>query len=588
MPWRSAPAINTREGCRRVAEFAFDYAVKNGRKNVTCVHKANILKALTGLFLEEVRECFKRYADRITLDDRIIDACAMQLVLDPTKFDVILTTNLFGDILSDLIAGLVGGLGLAPGGNIGTEAAIFEAVHGSAPDIAGKGVANPTALLLAAAMMLDYVGESAKAGILRDAIDRVIRDDNVRTRDLGGTASTLEYTDALMRRIEARSASVRSEAGATRCRRARLHPGSVFPHNPPPFAAPRSQGRLRRRAQESLDEREDSPEVRRDHRHLQLRQHVQDPLHHGAAPARGSLLRLPSVLHGQAEDHGHGRARGEVPPALRPRGGKTLRLRMRRVVRPAARVLARAIASKGSAKLPFCFPTGRCTEQPINTNAVTRSARRTMGATTWNRTYPDALKVLRTDRWDGAAPGEAGGETVDALERGEILYFPQLPFELSPDEKPLLAPTTSDGKSKNVVYDIRNDSLHGTALHGAAREALHAMMRRYSESTTKLVKTMLPDYADELEIARTSFRPVRVEGTAQLLQEGRHAPARGCVLVLPQSGASHPARLQQREPRWRAPALGGGRAVRGLRTEVREPDHRAERALAVSCSSNCA
>jgi isocitrate dehydrogenase (NAD+) len=199
--------VNTREGCRRVAEFAFDYAVKNNRKNVTCVHKANILKALTGLFLEEVRECFKRYSDRITLDDRIIDACAMQLVLDPTKFDVILTTNLFGDILSDLIAGLVGGLGLAPGGNIGTEAAIFEAVHGSAPDIAGKGVANPTALLLAAAMMLDYVGESTKARVLRDAVDGVIRDDRVRTRDLGGKASTLEYTDALMRRIEAAAPS---------------------------------------------------------------------------------------------------------------------------------------------------------------------------------------------------------------------------------------------------------------------------------------------------------------------------------------------------------------------------------------------
>jgi isocitrate dehydrogenase (NAD+) len=194
--------INTREGCRRVAQFAFDYAVKNGRKNVTCVHKANILKALTGLFLEEVRESFKPYADRLTLDDRIIDACAMQLVLDPTKFDVILTTNLFGDILSDLIAGLVGGLGLAPGGNIGTEAAIFEAVHGSAPDIAGKGVANPTALLLAAAMMLDHVGEAGKAKILRDAIDRVIQDDKVRTRDLGGSATTLEFTDALMRRME--------------------------------------------------------------------------------------------------------------------------------------------------------------------------------------------------------------------------------------------------------------------------------------------------------------------------------------------------------------------------------------------------
>ena len=127
-------------------------------------------------------------------------------------------------------------------------------------------------------------------------------------------------------------------------------------------------------------------------------------------------------------------------------------------------------------------------------------------------THPDALKVLRTDRWDSAAPGEAGGETVDALERGEVLYFPQLPFEFRTEEQALLAPSTSDGKSKNVVYDIRNDSLHGTALSGAARAMLQTMMRRYSESTTQLVKTMLPDYAGHLEIARTSFRPVRVEG----------------------------------------------------------------------------
>lgn len=126
--------------------------------------------------------------------------------------------------------------------------------------------------------------------------------------------------------------------------------------------------------------------------------------------------------------------------------------------------------------------------------------------------YPDALKVLRTSDWAGAAPGEAGGETVDALERGEILYFPRLAFEFSPDERPLLAPATSDGKSKNVVYDTRNDSLHGTALTGAVGEALHAMMRRYCESTTRLVRTMLPEYAADLEVARTSFRPVRVEG----------------------------------------------------------------------------
>jgi len=145
--------VNTREGCRRIARFAFEHAVKLGRKNVTIVHKANVLKALTGVFLEAAREVATDYEGRITCDDRIVDACAMQLVLNPWQFDVIVTTNLFGDILSDLIAGLVGGLGAAPGANIGEKAAIFEAVHGSAPDIAGKGVANPTALLLAAGLM---------------------------------------------------------------------------------------------------------------------------------------------------------------------------------------------------------------------------------------------------------------------------------------------------------------------------------------------------------------------------------------------------------------------------------------------------
>ncbi|MFO1206165.1 MAG: Kdo hydroxylase family protein [Burkholderiales bacterium] len=125
---------------------------------------------------------------------------------------------------------------------------------------------------------------------------------------------------------------------------------------------------------------------------------------------------------------------------------------------------------------------------------------------------PAALKVLRTSRWDGVAPDEAGDETVDALERGEILYFPQLPFEFTADEKPLLSPATSDGKSKNVVYDIRNDSLHGTALTATARETLHALMRRYAQSTTRLIENVLPGYAADLEIARTSFRPVRVEG----------------------------------------------------------------------------
>ena len=150
--------VNTRAGSRRIAEFAFDYALKNGRKKVTIVHKANVLKALSGIFLETAREVAKKYEGKVAMDDRIIDACAMQLVLNPWQFDVIVTTNLFGDILSDEIAGLVGGLGMAPGANIGIDAAIFEAVHGSAPDIAGKGIANPLALLLAAAMMLDHVG----------------------------------------------------------------------------------------------------------------------------------------------------------------------------------------------------------------------------------------------------------------------------------------------------------------------------------------------------------------------------------------------------------------------------------------------
>ncbi len=193
--------IITREGCRRVAEFAFDYALKHGRRRLTIVHKANILKALTGLFLETVREVGAKYEDRIEIEDRIIDACAMQLVLEPSRFDVILTTNLFGDILSDLVAGLVGGLGLAPGANIGRDAAIFEAVHGSAPDIAGQGVANPTALMLAGAMMLEHVGRDDLASRLRGALEATLIEDGVRTRDLGGHASTGEFAEAVIRRL---------------------------------------------------------------------------------------------------------------------------------------------------------------------------------------------------------------------------------------------------------------------------------------------------------------------------------------------------------------------------------------------------
>lgn len=193
--------INTRAGSRRVAEFAFDYALKNGRKKVTIVHKANVLKALSGIFLETAREVAKKYEGKVAMDDRIIDACAMQLVLKPWQFDVIVTTNLFGDILSDEIAGLVGGLGMAPGANIGADAAIFEAVHGSAPDIAGKGIANPLALLLATAMMLDHIGWNDAALKLRAAIDSTLRDDGVRTGDLGGTATTKDITQAIVRRL---------------------------------------------------------------------------------------------------------------------------------------------------------------------------------------------------------------------------------------------------------------------------------------------------------------------------------------------------------------------------------------------------
>ncbi|HYC37878.1 MAG TPA: isocitrate/isopropylmalate family dehydrogenase [Usitatibacter sp.] len=196
-----ASGVNTRAGGRRICEFAFDYAVKNGRKKVTLVHKANVLKALTGLFLETGREVAKKYEGRVACDDRIIDACAMQLVMNPWQFDVIVTTNLFGDILSDLNAGLVGGLGMAPAGNIGVDAAIFEAVHGSAPDIAGKGIANPLALILSAAMMLDHVGHQDKARRVRDAVDKALLEDNIRTGDLGGKASTKEFAKAVIARL---------------------------------------------------------------------------------------------------------------------------------------------------------------------------------------------------------------------------------------------------------------------------------------------------------------------------------------------------------------------------------------------------
>ena len=194
-------AIVTRFGCERIVRHAFEYALVHGRQNVTFVHKANILKAASGLFLESARKIGREYEGRVACNDLIIDNAAMQLVMRPEQFDVIVTTNMFGDILSDLISGLAGGLGLAPGANIGASAAIFEAVHGSAPDIAGKGVANPSALILAGAMMLDHLGEAERAEQVRSAIESVIVTDNVRTRDLGGTASTREFGDAVTQRL---------------------------------------------------------------------------------------------------------------------------------------------------------------------------------------------------------------------------------------------------------------------------------------------------------------------------------------------------------------------------------------------------
>ena len=196
-----ATSVMTRDGCRRIVRYAFEYARRNGRKKVTIVHKANILKATSGLFLETAKHIAAEYQGQIASDDKIVDNAAMQLVINPAQFDVIVTTNLFGDILSDEASGLVGGLGLAPGANVGEQAAIFEAVHGSAPDIAGQGIANPAAQMLAAAMMLDHIGRLQEASRLRRALETVIVKDNVRTKDLGGSASTTEFARAVAHRV---------------------------------------------------------------------------------------------------------------------------------------------------------------------------------------------------------------------------------------------------------------------------------------------------------------------------------------------------------------------------------------------------
>jgi isocitrate dehydrogenase (NAD+) len=195
----------TRYGSDRICRYAFEYAVEHKRKKVTLVHKANILKYTQGLFLEVGREVAKNYADVIEFEDRIVDATAMQLVLDPHQFDVIVTENMFGDILSDLTAGLVGGLGFAPGVNIGKDVAIYEAVHGSAPDIAGRGIANPSALLLGACLMLDQMGQHQTAGRIRTALKTVVTDGEVVTSDLGGTASTTAFADAIIEQIQAQA-----------------------------------------------------------------------------------------------------------------------------------------------------------------------------------------------------------------------------------------------------------------------------------------------------------------------------------------------------------------------------------------------
>lgn len=195
-------AIVTKKGSERIIEYAFQYARKAQRKKVTLVHKANILKCTSGLFLEVGREIAKAYPE-IEFEDKIVDACSMQLVMKPEVFDVIVTTNLFGDILSDLAAGLIGGLGLTAGANIGTDAALFEAVHGSAPDIADKGIANPTAMILAGAMMLEHIGEFDAARTIEQAVRKVIRDGRVVTPDLSSNSShgTKHMADAIIREI---------------------------------------------------------------------------------------------------------------------------------------------------------------------------------------------------------------------------------------------------------------------------------------------------------------------------------------------------------------------------------------------------
>jgi isocitrate dehydrogenase (NAD+) len=193
--------IISERASRRIVEFAFKYARERGRKKVTAVHKANIMKLGDGLFLRTARDVARQHTD-ITYDEKIVDATCMHLVMRPEAFDVLVMPNLYGDIVSDLCAGLVGGLGVVPGANLGTTTAVFEAVHGSAPDIAGKNMANPTALLLSALLMLEHIGEAGTAGRIRSAIYGVLGAGKVRTHDMGGAASTTEFTAAICTAIE--------------------------------------------------------------------------------------------------------------------------------------------------------------------------------------------------------------------------------------------------------------------------------------------------------------------------------------------------------------------------------------------------
>ena len=202
--------IITEKACTRISRFAFEYARKNQRKRIHCIHKANIMKLSDGLFLRCTRNIAREYPE-ITYGEHIVDNTCMQLVTNPYQYDILLLENLYGDIISDLCAAFVGGLGVVPGANFGEGCAIFEAVHGSAPDIAGRGIANPTALLRSGILMLRHLGESEAAWRIRNAIEKVYREKTKRTRDVGGTATTSQFADAIIEAMEAQPKSAEAE-----------------------------------------------------------------------------------------------------------------------------------------------------------------------------------------------------------------------------------------------------------------------------------------------------------------------------------------------------------------------------------------